>query len=171
MDLRRLIRPVPDFPRKGIVFRDITMLLKSPAALRQAVGQLAARSRGRRVDLVAGIEARGFLFGVPLSLELGAGFVPVRKPGRLPAKVLRSRYALEYGTGVLEMHRDAVRRGQRVLVVDDLLATGGTAAAAAGLIRRLGGNVVGAAFLIELAALHGRDRLAGMEIVSLITYG
>lgn len=170
MDLRRLIRDVPDFPRKGIIFKDITPLLQDPGALRQALSDLADRFRGRRISKVVGIESRGYIFAPAIAVALGAGFVPVRKPGKLPWKTACEEYALEYGSDRLEIHVDAVRAGEKVLVVDDLLATGGTAAAARRLTERLGGQVVGAGFLVELTFLEGRSRLPGLEIVSLIPY-
>jgi len=164
--LRGLIRNIPDFPKPGIVFRDITTLLQDAAALRETVQQMADAFRDDRVDLVAAVESRGFIFGAAVAVELGAGFVPIRKPGKLPAET----YELEYGTDTVEIHTDAVRPGQRVLMVDDLLATGGTMAAACRLVERLGGTVVGIAFLVELEFLSGRSRLADYRIVSLAGY-
>ena len=169
-DLHRLIRSVPDFPKPGIVFRDITPLLSDPAGLDRAVAQLAEPYRGQKVDLVVGIESRGFIFGAAVARELGAGFVPIRKPGKLPAATTKVTYELEYGTDSMEIHRDAVSPGQRVLMVDDLLATGGTMAAGCRLVRDLGGEIIGVAFLIELAFLNGRKKLADHEIHALITY-
>jgi adenine phosphoribosyltransferase len=168
--LRRRIRDIPDFPKPGILFRDVTPLLLDAAALRAAVEAVAAPFRGARVDRVLGIESRGFLLGPPVALALGAGFGLVRKQGKLPYQTHQVEYALEYGTDVVEMHIDAVEPGQRVLIVDDLIATGGTAAAAAALVRRAGGDTVGASFLIELAALRGRDRLADLEVHSVVVY-
>ena len=159
MDLRALIRDIPDFPKPGIVFKDITPLLLDPAATDAAIGALAAWARPREVDLVVAAEARGFILGAALARELGAGFVPARKPGKLPWERLAETYELEYGTDALELHRDAWTLGSRVLVVDDVLATGGTARAAARLARNLGGEVVGWSFLLEIAALGGRERL------------
>jgi adenine phosphoribosyltransferase len=170
MDLKRLIRDVRDFPKPGIVFKDITTLTKDPEGFRAAVDEMADRYRDAAVDVVVGIEARGFIFGGAIAYRLGVGFVPARKPGKLPAETVRAEYSLEYGTDAVEMHRDAIARGQRVLIVDDLLATGGTAAAAAKLVEELGGEVVAVAFLIDLTFLHGRDRLAGYEVTSLIEY-
>jgi adenine phosphoribosyltransferase len=167
---KKKIRNVADFPKPGIVFRDITTLLKDSKAFKAAVGQLAARYRRSRVDLVACVEARGFILGAALAYQLGVGFVPLRKPGKLPAAVEREEYALEYGTDVLEIHQDAVRKGQRVLIVDDLLATGGTARAAVRLVEKLGGRVVGLAFLVELSFLKGREKLGGQEVYALVTY-
>ncbi|HYW68176.1 MAG TPA: adenine phosphoribosyltransferase [bacterium] len=170
MDLRGLIRDVPDFPKPGIVFKDITTLTKDPEGLRAAVDALAERYTDADVDLVVGIESRGFVFGAAVAYKLGVGFVPARKPGKLPAQTVSAAYELEYGTDAIEMHRDAIGQGQRVLIVDDLLATGGTAAAAAELVSGLGGEIVAIAFLIDLAFLRGRDKLAGYEVFSLIEY-
>ena len=170
MDLRQLIRSVPDFPKPGIIFRDITPLLADPAGLARAVSQLAKPYRDRNVDLVAAIESRGFIFGAAVACQLHAGFVPIRKPGKLPAATTKASYQLEYGSDAIEIHTDAISAGQRVLLVDDLLATGGTMAAACQLVEGLGGEIVGIAFVIELAFLHGREKLAGHEILSLITY-
>lgn len=169
-DLRRWIRNVPDFPKKGIVFRDITTLLQNPAAFKTAVETLVRHYRAVRVAKVVSVESRGFIFGSVLAYRLGAGFVPVRKPGKLPAATMRAEYQLEYGTDALEIHRDSIRKGEPVLIVDDLLATGGTAAAACDLVRRLGGRIVGAAFLIELSFLHGREKLHECEVYSVTTY-
>jgi adenine phosphoribosyltransferase len=168
--LRSLIRDIPDFPKPGILFRDVTPLLLQPDALRTAVEAMAAPFRGARVDRVLGIESRGFLLGPCVALALGTGFGLVRKSGKLPWNTHRVEYALEYGTDVVEMHTDAVDRGQRVLIVDDLVATGGTAAAAVELIRRAGGTCVGASFLIELSALGGRKQLAGVDVHSVVVY-
>jgi adenine phosphoribosyltransferase len=168
--IRSLIRDVPDFPKPGIVFKDITPLVGSAAGLRAAVATLAARYRARRVTKVVGVEARGFIFGAALAHKLGVGFVPVRKPGKLPWKARRETYALEYGTDALEMHLDAVAKGDRVVIVDDLLATGGTAAATVRLARRGGARVLEAAFVVELGFLHGRRKLRGTPVFSLVTY-
>ena len=170
IDLRQLIRSVPDFPKPGIVFRDITPLLADPAGLDQAVAQLADPYRDRKVDLVAAVESRGFIFGAAVARQLGAGFVPIRKPGKLPAATTKASYQLEYGSDTIEIHTDAISPGQRVLLLDDLLATGGTMAAACQLVQGLGGEIVGIAFLIELAFLNGRAKLTDYEILSLITY-
>ncbi|MEI6665109.1 MAG: adenine phosphoribosyltransferase [Chloroflexota bacterium] len=167
---RSLIRDVPDFPQPGILFRDITPLLHDPTALRSVNDALAERSRALHADVVAGIEARGFIFGVPVAERLGLPFVPMRKPGKLPSEAESVSYSLEYGEATLEAHRDPSIAGQRVLVVDDLLATGGTAAAAAQLIEALGGTVAGFAFCIELGALDGRARLGGHEVISLLSF-
>ncbi|HHX65479.1 MAG TPA: adenine phosphoribosyltransferase [Chloroflexi bacterium] len=168
MELDRYIRDVPDFPVKGILFKDITPLLSDPAAFRQAVDVLAERYVNQAIDLVVAIESRGFILGAPLAYKLGAGFVPVRKPGKLPFEKIDIEYSLEYGTNVLEMHVDAVQPGQRVLVVDDLLATGGSARAAIDLVEQLGGQVVGVAFLMELAFLNGTEQLAGYDVYSVM---
>jgi adenine phosphoribosyltransferase len=168
--LKSYIRDVPDFPQPGILFRDITPLLQNGAALRASVEWLAHRYRGAGIEQVVGIESRGFIFGTPLAYLLGTGFVLVRKLGKLPGKTVRIEYALEYGANVLEMQADAVRPGQRVLVVDDLLATGGTTAGTVALVEQLGAQVVSLAFLIELAALGGRERLAGRDVYALLAY-
>jgi len=170
MDLRSLIRDVPDFPKPGIVFKDITTLTKDPEGLRESIDALAARYADAKVDLVVGIESRGFVFGAGVAYKLGVGFVPARKPGKLPAQTVSASYELEYGTDSIEIHRDAISPGQRVLIVDDLLATGGTAAAAAELVEELGGDIVAIAFVIDLAFLGGRDKLGGHEVFSLLEY-
>ena len=164
------IRSIPDFPKPGIVFRDITPLLASPEGLGASLGALTDLTRDLRPDVVIGAEARGFLFGPALAYELGAGFVLARKPGALPYRTVRHEYTLEYATSVLEVHEDAIAPGARVLVHDDLLATGGTARALCSLAEQLGGEVVGCAFLIELAFLAGRDALAGYDVHALIRY-
>ena len=169
-DLRSLIRDIPDFPSPGIVFKDITPLLLEPAAIREAVSELAAWARPREVDLVVAAEARGFILGAALALELEAGFVPARKPGKLPSQTVSAEYILEYGIDALEMHSDALAHGARVLIHDDLLATGGTARALAELVEQLGGTVVGCAFLVELAFLEGRRRLEGFDVHTLVAY-
>ena len=163
-----LVRDVPDFPQAGIIFRDITPLLGNGAALRAAVDALAGLYQ--EIDSVIGIESRGFILGAPVAYALGVGMVPVRKLGRLPRPTERADYALEYGTNTVEIHADALRPGERVLIIDDVLATGGTAAATAELVERLGGEVAGIAVLIELADLSGRDRLAGYHVTSLLQY-
>ena len=166
--LRGLVRDVPDFPEPGILFRDITPLLADPAAFRTAVDALAAPYRG--IGLVVAIESRGFIVGAPVAYALGAGLVPVRKLGRLPRETLREAYDLEYGANTVEIHRDAIPAGERVLIVDDLLATGGTARATVDLVRQLGGSVEGVTFLIELVALGGRGKLAGENITTVLQY-
>jgi adenine phosphoribosyltransferase len=170
IDLRSLIRDIPDFPKPGIVFKDITPLLLDPAATDAAVRQLAEWARPRAVDFVVAAEARGFILGAALARELGAGFVPARKPGKLPSDTISAEYILEYGIDALEVHADALAHGARVLVHDDLLATGGTARALAELVEKLGAEVVGCSFLVELAFLGGRDRLAGFDVQALVTY-
>ena len=167
-DLLACIRPVADFPIPGVMFRDLTPLMADPVALGRAVSALAEPFRGAGIGQVAGIEARGFVFGALVARELGAGFVPLRKPGKLPAGVESVSYALEYGTASLEIHRDALAPGARVLLLDDVLATGGTAAAAVELLGRLGASLAGAAFLLELPALQGRARLAGIDVHSVL---
>jgi len=169
-DLRRLIRDIPDFPKPGVLFRDITPLLADPAGLAMAVELMAQPFRGNRVDVVVGAESRGFIFGTAVAKALSVGFVPIRKPGKLPAATRRREYELEYGTDALEMHVDALRPGQRVLIVDDLLATGGTLAACCDLVRDSGAKIEAVAVLIELAALGGRQRLRGCEVFSVICY-
>jgi adenine phosphoribosyltransferase len=169
-DLKQLIREVPDYPKPGILFYDLTTLLKDKKGFQTLIDRLCARYDGHKIDLVAGIEARGFIFAPALAYRLRAGFVPIRKPKKLPAKTAKISYALEYGTDALEMHEDAVQKGQRVLLCDDLLATGGTAAAAVELIRSLGGVVEGAAFAVELNFLNGRAKLAGLDVFSLMQY-
>ena len=168
--LKRLIREVPDFPKPGINFYDITTLLKHPEGLRKTVDALAKSFEGERVDTVIGVEARGFIFAPALAYHLGAGFVPVRKPRKLPAECVSVSYALEYGQDTLEMHRDAVGQGHRVLIADDLLATGGTAKAVCDLVERLGGTVAGLGFVVELEFLPGRKKLEGYDVRSLIKY-
>jgi adenine phosphoribosyltransferase len=169
-DLKQLIREVPDFPKPGINFYDITTLLKHPEGLRKTVDALARAFEGERVDTVIGVEARGFIFAPALAYHLGAGFVPVRKPKKLPAECVSVSYALEYGEDTLEMHRDAVGQGHRVLIADDLLATGGTAKAVCELVENLGGTVAGLGFVVELEFLPGRRKLEGYDVRSLIKY-
>lgn len=166
----RLVRDIPNFPEPGIIFKDITPVLKHPQALKEVVDLMTEHARQLKPDLVAGIESRGFVFGLPIAINLGLGFVPVRKLGKLPGEKISEEYALEYGTNTVEMHTDAVEPGQRVVVVDDLLATGGTASAAARLIERLGGTVAGFTFLVELTFLDGRKHLRGYDVCSLIEY-
>jgi adenine phosphoribosyltransferase len=170
IDLKSKIRDIPDFPKPGIVFKDIMPLLAEPEALRDAVDRLAEWARPRRPDLVLGAEARGFITGGALAYQLGCGFVPARKPGKLPWTTISAKYALEYGFDVLELHADAIRAGQRVLVHDDVLATGGTARAKIELVEHLGGEVVGVAFVVTLEFLKGRERLAGYDVHSLVQY-
>ena len=168
--LQALVRDVPDFPIPGILFRDITPILQHPVAFQACIDLFEDHFKGQQIDVFAGIESRGFLFAAPIALALGASFVPVRKAGKLPAAKLQRTYDLEYGTATVELHRDAVQPGQRVALVDDLLATGGTAEAACYLLEEAGGTVVDVAFLIELDFLHGRERLQGRQVTSFIHY-
>ncbi len=168
--LKKLIREIPGFPKPGILFYDITTLLKDPNGLRTIIDRITDNFRDRKVDAVIGIEARGFIFAPALAYHLGAGFVPVRKPKKLPSQVESYSYDLEYGKDTLEIHRDAVGKGHNVIIADDLLATGGTAEAVVRLVEKLGGNVIGLSFVIELEFLKGRDRLAGYDIFSLLKY-
>lgn len=170
MNLADYIRAIPDFPVEGILFRDITPLLRHPRALEEAVEKMIEPWQGQPIDLVTAMEARGFIFGAAMAIRLGAGFVPVRKPGRLPYETDEIEYTLEYRSDIVQIHRDAVERGQRVLVVDDLIATGGTAAAVVKLVENLGGQVLGAQFLIELTDLGGRELLGGYDVHSVITF-
>lgn len=170
MDLKAKIREVPNFPKPGILFYDVTTLLRDAQAFARVIHRLSEFYRGEGIQKVVGIESRGFILGAPLALELGAGFVPVRKPGKLPAEVYEKTYDLEYGSNSLAIHKDAIDRGERVLIVDDLLATGGTMAATIHLVGELGGVVVGVAVLIELVDLRGRDKLKDQHVVSLLSY-
>jgi len=170
VDLKQIIRTIPDFPEPGVMFRDISTVLQDPAALKHAVDQMANLCRGHDFDLVLGPESRGFIFGVPVAYILNKGFVPIRKAGKLPYKTVRKSYALEYGESVLEMHVDAVKPGQRVIIVDDLLATGGTSRAMAEMIEEIGGKVIRLAFFIELEMLGGRGLLNGYDVESVIKY-
>lgn len=169
-DLKKLIREIPDYPKPGILFYDLTTLLKDQHGFHTLVDELCNRYSKNHVDVVVGIEARGFILAPALAYRLGAGFVPVRKPKKLPGKTVKTSYQLEYGTDTLEIHQDAIRPGQRVLISDDLLATGGTAAATVQLVRELGGEVKGLAFAVELTFLNGRAKLPGLEVLSLIQY-
>jgi adenine phosphoribosyltransferase len=169
-ELRAKIREIPDFPKPGILFYDITTLLKDPAAYRAAIDAMLAPYAGRKIDVVVGMESRGFIFSAPMAYQLGAGLVPVRKLGKLPAETISVEYALEYGSNTLEIHRDAIQPGQQVLIVDDLLATGGTVRGTVDLVQRLQGEIVGLAFLVELAFLRGRDRLPEQAVTSVIQY-
>ncbi len=168
--LRAKIREIPDFPKPGILFYDITTLLKDPGAYRESIELMLEPYRGERIDVVVGMESRGFIFSSPMAYELGTGLVPVRKLGKLPADTLTVEYALEYGSNTLEIHRDAILPGQRVLIVDDLLATGGTVRGTLDLVERLKGEVVGLAFLVELEFLNGRERLEGRKVTSVVRY-
>ena len=169
-DPSRFIRDIPDFPRKGILFKDITPLLRDPAAFAQTIEALRLHHHGDGIDAVAAVEARGFIFGSALAIALGAGFIPMRKPGKLPYETASETYSLEYGTDTIQIHKDALASGHRILIVDDLLATGGTAGAAVSLVERMGGKIVGASFVVELSFLGGRAKLASVPIFSLVKY-
>jgi adenine phosphoribosyltransferase len=168
--LKRSIRTIPDFPKKGIMFRDITTLLQNPKAFKLACDQFYARYKDRKIDAVVGIESRGFVFGAVLAYLLGASFVPVRKPGKLPFATLKEKYDLEYGSNIVEIHTDAIRKGQRVLIADDLIATGGTAQATIKLVEALGGKVVECCFVVELPELKGREKLKGHPVFNLVEF-
>ena len=170
MDLKHHIRSVPDFPRTGILFYDITTLLRDPQGFKMTVDMLSTPYLGQGIDAVVGIESRGFILGAAVAERLGAGFIPIRKPGKLPAKAIKEIYDLEYGKDALEIHEDAVEKGQRILIVDDVLATGGTAAAAVKLVRKLGGELHGLAFLIELLFLDGKQKIAQERVFSVLQY-
>jgi adenine phosphoribosyltransferase len=170
MDLKSLIREIPDFPKPGVGFKDITTLLKDGSAIKYVVDELTKHFKSAQPDVVVGAESRGFILGAPLAYTLGCGFILVRKPGKLPAAVAKVNYQLEYGEDALEIHLDAIKPGQKVLIVDDLLATGGTISATAELVKKLKGNIVGFAFIIELDFLKGRDKLAGYDVFSLVHY-
>ena len=170
MDLKQHIRHVPDFPKPGILFYDITTLLRDPSGLKVTIDLLSSPYVDQGIDLVIGIESRGFIFGAAVAERIGAGFIPIRKPGKLPSETLKETYDLEYGQDALEIHTDAVNTGQRVLIVDDVLATGGTAAAATELVKKLGGELHGLAFLIELLFLNGKTKLAGERVYSVVQY-
>ena len=169
-DIKKYIRSVKDFPKPGIVFRDITTLLKEPEGLKASFNALVEFTKGLKIDKVVGIESRGFMLGAMIAEKLNAGFVPIRKPGKLPAETVKEEYYLEYGTDAIEMHKDAVKAGENILLHDDLLATGGTARAAVNLIEKLGGKVVQVSFIIELSFLKGRDKLKGYDVRSLVNY-
>src|SRR2546421_11531469 len=170
MRLEDWIRDIPDFPQKGILFKDITPLLQDATAFKAALERLAVHYKDAGIEAVVGVESRGFIFGAPLAYLLNCGFVPVRKFGKLPSQTVSVEYALEYGTNVVEVHRDAIKRGQRVLIVDDLLATGGTVMAAIELVEKVGGHIAGIAFLVELTFLRGREQLKGHDVFALIKY-
>ena len=170
MDLKSFIRDVPDFPKPGISFKDITPLLKNPKALTATIHMLSKSAKGLGITTVVGIESRGFIFGIGVSIELGVGFIPIRKSGKLPAETVSESYSLEYGTDTIEMHKDAIGSGDRVLLIDDLLATGGTIQAAAKLIEKTGAEVSKIAFVIELGFLNGREKITGYDITSLMTF-
>ena len=168
--LKELIREVPDFPKQGISFKDITTLLKNAGGLQQAIDEMVGLHGDAPVDAIVGVESRGFVVGTPLALKMGCGFIPIRKPGKLPAETISEEYMLEYGTDTIEIHSDALSSGDRVLIVDDLLATGGTMEAACKLVERLGAKIVGISFLVELAFLNGRQKLAEYQVRSVINY-
>ncbi len=168
MDLKKFIRDIPNFPKEGIIFKDITPLLKDAEAFKEAIDKMIEYYRDAEFDYIVGIEARGFLIGAPMAIEMGKGFIPIRKPGKLPADILSKDYDLEYGSNRIEIHRDAISPGDRALIIDDLLATGGTIAAAVELIEELGGQVAGIGFLYELSELKGRDLLTGYDVFSLM---
>lgn len=168
--LKRLIREVPDFPKPGINFYDITTLLKDPNGLKLTIDALTDEYSSKKINTVIGVESRGFIFGAPLAYQLGAGFVPVRKPKKLPAETVSVSYELEYGSDTLEIHKDAIGEGHKVLIVDDLLATGGTARAVVDLVEKLGGDIVGLSFIVELTFLKGRDKFNGYDVRSLMSY-
>lgn len=170
IDLKSLIREIPDFPKKGVLFRDITTLLKDRQAFQRVIRKLAGFYEDEGVDKVVAVESRGFILGAPLAYHLGAGFVPIRKPGKLPSDIFEVTYELEYGSDGLAVHQDAIAKGERILLVDDLLATGGTMEAAVNLVRRFEGVILGLVFLVELTELRGRDKLRGYPILSLVTY-
>ena len=170
INLKKYIRTIPDFPKKGIMFRDITTLIKNGKVFRKVVDEIAGRYKKEKIDIVVGAESRGFIVGAAVAYKLGVGFVLVRKKGKLPHKTISATYELEYGTDTVEMHKDGIKRGQSVLIVDDLLATGGTASAAVDLVNKLGGKIIGVAFIIELVDLKGREKLKGYDVFSLVEY-
>jgi len=168
--IKSKIRMVPDWPKKGIMFRDITTLIKDPDGLKETIDLLYERYKNKKIDFVVGIESRGFIFGSPLAYLLGCGFIPVRKPGKLPADCESEEYTLEYGTDKIEIHKDSIKKGDRILIIDDLIATGGTIGAARKLVRRLGGEIVECAFIVELTDLKGREKLKGENIFSVVAF-
>lgn len=170
IDLKEKIRNIPDFPQPGILFRDITTLLKDPEAFRYVIDKLTEKFKNQKIDYIAAIEARGYMLGAPLAYNLGTGFIPIRKPGKLPWETISEEYSLEYGKNILELHTDAVKKGNKVLIIDDLIATGGSSLATKNLIEKLGGEVVGFAFVVELLDLKGRELLKGYEVLSLVQY-
>ncbi len=170
MDLKKSVRSIPDWPIKGVIFRDLTTLMKNPQAFKESCDILVNRYRNRQLDKVVGIDARGFVFGAVLAYQLGVGFVPVRKKGKLPAETVEESYSLEYGAGTLEIHKDAIEKGDRVVIIDDLIATGGTAGATVNLVRSLGAEILECAFLIELPDLKGRERISGCEIFAMMEF-
>ncbi|MEK7748136.1 MAG: adenine phosphoribosyltransferase [Nitrospirota bacterium] len=170
MNLKSKIREVPDFPKKGILFYDITTLLKEKDAFLEVIAQMTDPFRGQNIEKVVAVESRGFIFGTAVAQQLGVGFVPVRKPGKLPYKTIEASYQLEYGSDKLAIHEDAISNGERILIIDDLLATGGTISATVDLVKKLGGDIVSVAFVIELSFLKGREKLCGLPVFSLLTY-
>ena len=168
--LERSIRNIPDFPKPGILFRDVTTLIQNKSAFKKSIDLLAEKYKGKKIDKVVGVEARGFIFGAALAHKIGAGFVPVRKKGKLPCKTISATYELEYGTDILEIHEDAITSGEKVLIIDDLLATGGTVKAVTGLVKQLQGKIIGIGFVIELVDLHGRDKLKEYPLYSLVKF-
>ena len=170
LNLAKIIRDIPDFPKKGIIFKDIAPLIGDPQAFRKVINLLAKKYQGKKIDKIVCVESRGFIFASALGYKLGIGIVPVRKPGKLPYKTVKETYALEYGTDTLEIHVDAFKKGARVLIIDDLLATGGTVKACTNLVRKLGGKVAGIGFVIELGFLHGKDKLKGFDVYSIIKF-
>jgi adenine phosphoribosyltransferase len=170
MDLKQYIRNIPDFPQKGVMFRDITPILKEPAPFKYVIDTMVDKYKDNKIDKIVSVEARGYIFGGVLSYHLNCGFVPVRKPGKLPAETVSMEYTLEYGKNIIEIHKDAIMKGERVLVFDDLLATGGTVLATCKLVEELGGNVIGCAFVIDLTYLHGKEKLKDYDVFSLVEY-
>jgi adenine phosphoribosyltransferase len=170
INLKKFIRDIPDFPKKGIIFKDITPLIGDPKAFKTVINNLVKKYQGKKIDKILCVEARGFIFASALSYKLGVGIIPVRKPGKLPFKTVKETYELEYGTDTLEMHIDAIKKGDRVLIIDDLLATGGTVQACTRFVQKMGGKVAGIGFVIELGFLHGRDKLKGFDIYSIINF-
>jgi len=168
--IKQKIRAIPDWPKKGIMFRDVTTLIKDPEGLKETIDYLYERYKDKKIDKVVGIESRGFIFGAPLAYLLNVGFIPIRKPGKLPADVISEEYSLEYGTDKIEIHRDAIDKGDRVLIVDDLIATGGTVGAARNLLKKLGAEIVECTFVVELTDLKGRDKLKGEKIFSIVEF-
>lgn len=170
MSLKKIIRDVPDFPKQGIIFKDITPLLRDAKAFRSAISKMAKHYKGQKIDAIVAVEARGFIFAGAMAAKLKTGFIPVRKPGKLPYKTISETYQLEYGTDTVQIHEDAIKPGDKILIIDDLLATGGTISAVVNLVKKLGGEVVGIGFLIELAFLNGRNKLEGQNVFSEIVY-
>ena len=170
IDLKKCIRDIPDFPKQGIIFKDLSTLLRNRVAFKKAVDQMVSKFKGKKIDFVVGVEARGFIFGAAVAYKLGAGFVPIRKEGKLPHQTFRMSYQLEYGEAVLEIHADAMKKGKKAVIIDDVLATGGTVQAAIRLVEKFGVGIIGAHFLIELSGLEGRKKLANCPVQALVTY-